>query len=198
MDDMGIAVLRTIDKLSARTDTFEIPVDKTVKFGSSLFIKVRACRKSTALDRPESAAFLQIWEKKPKQDQSTWVFSGWMFASSPSISGIEHPVYDVWVIACKNKGADKKDEAFSTETAPAVNPATSTTIDSATSPTKTQPQTPAEHTPDPSPAGQAPAAPVEEQRLSPAQINALPSFEDESSNDGENAVATPDTPDPKE
>jgi len=122
MEDMEIVVLRTIDKLSARTHTFDIPVDKTVKFGNSLFIKARACRKASPLDLPESAAFLQIWERKPKEEQSHWVFSGWMFASTPSLSAMEHPVYDVWVIACKNKSTSAKAEDFSSEKAPAETP----------------------------------------------------------------------------
>lgn len=133
MQEAGIAVLRTIDKVSARTSTFEVPVGKTVKFASGLFIKPRACRKASPLDSPESAAFLQVWEKKPGSEQSDWVFSGWMFASKPAVSAMEHPVYDVWLIACKDaaeeKGADKAkdegakkgaeaEEAFSTESAP--------------------------------------------------------------------------------
>jgi hypothetical protein len=118
MDDMGVAVLRTIDKRAARTSTFEIPVDKTVKFGRSLFIKVRACRKASPLDLPESAAFLQIWERKPSEEDARWIFSGWMFASSPSVSAMEHPVYDVWVMDCKNAVTAAKETDFSSEKEP--------------------------------------------------------------------------------
>ncbi len=108
MEDKKIAVLRTIDKLSARTHTFDVDVDKTVKFGRSLYIKVRACRKSSPLDQPESAAFLQIWEKEKPDQESAWVFSGWMFASNPSLSAMDHPVYDVWLIDCKNAETSEK------------------------------------------------------------------------------------------
>jgi len=117
MDEMQFAVLRTIDKISARTRTFEVPVGKTVKFGNSLYIRLRACRKASPLEQPENAAFLQIWEKKPEDEKSSWVFSGWMFSSSPSLSAMEHPVYDVWVIACKNETASPKEE-FSSEQEP--------------------------------------------------------------------------------
>lgn len=123
MDDMNIAVLRTIDKVSARTGVFEIPVDKTVQFGASLFIRLRACRKAPPLEPPESAAFLQVWEKKPGADKSEWVFSGWMFASSPSLSNLEHPVYDVWLIDCKNAATAAKSGDFSSESAPEGAPA---------------------------------------------------------------------------
>lgn len=122
MEEMNFAVLRTIDKISARTRTFEVPVDKTVKFGSSLFIRLRACRKASPLDQPENAAFLQIWEKKPTEEKSNWVFSGWMFSSNPSLSAMDHPVYDVWVIECKNAATSAKQE-FSSEKAPEGAPA---------------------------------------------------------------------------
>jgi hypothetical protein len=118
MDDQGIAVLRMIDKLSARSSTFDVPVDKTVKFGSRLFIKVRACRKASQLDAPESASFLQIWEKAPGAEESQWIFSGWMFASRPSASAMDHPVYDVWLIECKN--AATAAAPLSTEAVPAT------------------------------------------------------------------------------
>lgn len=123
MEDTQTVVLRTVDKLSARTHTFDIPVDKTVKFGNSLFIKVRACRKSSPLDKPESAAFLQVWERKPSEEASNWIFSGWMFASNPSLSAMDHPVYDVWVIECKNASTSaKSQETFVSDTAPAHAP----------------------------------------------------------------------------
>lgn len=127
MEDYGVVVLRTIDKLSARTHTFDIPVGKTVKFGDSLFIKVQACRKSAPIEQPESAAFLQIWERQPYEDESKWVFSGWMFASSPSISAMQHPVYDVWVIDCKKSATQAKSEEYSSEAAPRGTPEDSAT-----------------------------------------------------------------------
>lgn len=124
MEDMNVVVVRSIDKLSARTHTFDIPVDKTVQFGKSLFIKVRACRKTPPVGEPESAAFLQIWERKPHEDESRWVFSGWMFASNPALSAMDHPVYDVWVIDCKKSSTSAKSESFSSEAAPdEANPA---------------------------------------------------------------------------
>lgn len=118
MEDMNVVVVRSIDKLSARTHTFDIPVDRTVQFGNSLFIKVRACRKSPPVGEPESAAFLQIWERKPHEEESRWIFSGWMFASNPALSAMDHPVYDVWVIDCKKSVSAAKSEEYSSEDAP--------------------------------------------------------------------------------
>lgn len=119
MEDMNVVVVRSIDKLSARTHTFDIPVGRTVQFGKSLFIKVQACRKSPPVGEPESAAFLQIWERKPHEDASKWVFSGWMFASNPALSAMDHPVYDVWVIDCKKSVTSAKSETYSSEAEPA-------------------------------------------------------------------------------
>ena len=118
MEEMEIVVLKTIDKVSAYTRTFEIPVEKTVKFGASLFIKARACRKALPIEKPESAAFLQIWEKNPEKEKADWVFSGWMFASNPSISAMEHAVYDVWVVDCKNNLTSESPDEFIDEAAP--------------------------------------------------------------------------------
>lgn len=127
MASRSIVKLRTIDKLSARTHTFEIPVSKTVKFGKSLFIKARACQSASALDEPENAAFLQIWERLPQADPRTgddsrWIFSGWMFSSSPSLSAMEHPIYDVWVIECKNDATVAAAETYSAEKTPETTP----------------------------------------------------------------------------
>ncbi len=118
MEDQDIVVLRTIDKISAYTNTFEIPVNKTVQFGASLFIKARACRKSSPIEKPENAAFLQIWEKQLDGSKPKWVFSGWMFSSNPSISAMDHPVYDVWVISCRSEPTATATEEFSEEAAP--------------------------------------------------------------------------------
>ena len=70
------------------------------------------------MGEPEAAAFLQIWERKPHEDQSKWVFSGWMFSSNPALSAMDHPVYDVWVIDCKKSVTSAKSETFSSEAAP--------------------------------------------------------------------------------
>ena len=102
MTDEKTVVLKSIDKVSALSMTFEIPVGSTVKFGKSLFIKARACKKSSPFTKPESVAFLQIWEKFDGEKESKWIFSGWMYASSPALSAMEHPVYDVWVLECKS------------------------------------------------------------------------------------------------
>ena len=98
MTDYPQVRLRSLDKITARTMTFDARVGTTIKFGS-IYIKTQACRKPDLQERPEAAAFLQIWEITP-QEESKWIFSGWMFASSPALSAMDHPIYDVWVIDC--------------------------------------------------------------------------------------------------
>lgn len=98
MQDLPIVRLQSLNKITARTMIFEMQVGKTVRFGPML-IKAQSCRKSEPIDTPEAAAFLQIWEETPR-DGSKWVYSGWLFASSPGLSSVDHPIYDVWVLDC--------------------------------------------------------------------------------------------------
>ena len=95
------AVLQGLDKVTARVSTFEVPVGETVRFGT-LDIMARACDKRPPEETPESASFLDIWEVRPGEPAVS-VFRGWMFASSPALSALEHAVYDVWVVDCANK-----------------------------------------------------------------------------------------------
>ncbi|QQG37336.1 MAG: DUF2155 domain-containing protein [Micavibrio aeruginosavorus] len=105
MQDMPVVKLQSIDKITGRTVTFEARVGSTVKYGP-LYIKVQACRKAPPIEQPESAAFIQVWEVTPR-DVSKWVFSGWMFASSPALSAMDHPIYDVWVLDCMEKKTEE-------------------------------------------------------------------------------------------
>ncbi|WP_119418944.1 DUF2155 domain-containing protein [Desertibaculum subflavum] len=93
------AVLQGLDKVTARVSRFEAPVGQTVGF-NRLRITVRACRKRPPEEPPESAAFLEIDDVQPNGEVKR-VYSGWMFASSPAVAAMEHPVYDVWVLDCR-------------------------------------------------------------------------------------------------
>lgn len=108
MEDYPSVKLQGLDKSTARTTTFEAKVGSTITYGP-LFIRIQACRKAPPIETPESAAFLQIWEVPPETGKSEWVFSGWMFASSPALSAMDHPVYDVWVLDCL--GREEPNEA---------------------------------------------------------------------------------------
>jgi len=99
MEDRPLAVLMALDKVTARVSTLEIPVGMQTGY-KTLRIAVRACRKASPLDTPESSAFLEISEKREGSEPMI-IFAGWMFASSPALSAMDHPVYDVWVTDCK-------------------------------------------------------------------------------------------------
>ncbi|CAK0771058.1 DUF2155 domain-containing protein [Azospirillaceae bacterium] len=100
-DERNSALLQGLDKITARVSALPIAVGETISF-FGLRITLRACRQSAPIESPEAAAYLEIVEISPGE-QAEQVFSGWMFASSPALSGLEHPIYDVWVIACGSK-----------------------------------------------------------------------------------------------
>ena len=93
------AILQGLDKTTARVSTIEAPLDEPARFGT-LEIVARACHKKPPTETPESAAFLEIVDVRP-DSPSIQVFTGWMFASSPAVSAMEHPVYDIWVTDCR-------------------------------------------------------------------------------------------------
>ncbi len=102
----GVAVLQALDKVSAQTLRFEAKVNEPVRY-KDLVITVHACETS-ATDEPagDSVAHLEVTDQPdvlpgsaPKVARQ--VFLGWMFANAPGLHPFEHPIYDVWVIACK-------------------------------------------------------------------------------------------------
>lgn len=107
--ELPVAVLQGLDKITARISTFEIAVDETGRFGTFL-ITPRACRKRPPTETPESAVFIEIDEQKPDEEQGR-LFTGWMFASSPALNAVEHPVYDVWLLDCRSASTNGQSSA---------------------------------------------------------------------------------------
>lgn len=98
--DIGkTVVLRGVDKTTGRVSTFDAPAGQAIRFGT-LEITAQTCQSTPPEEPPETTAFLQI-DNITVNGERGRVFSGWMFASSPAVSALEHAVYDVWVIACK-------------------------------------------------------------------------------------------------
>lgn len=97
--ESNVAVLQGLNKVLGRVSTFEAPLGTLANF-ENLEIIVRKCWKAPPDERPENAALLEIREVKtgeaPKQ-----IFLGWMLSSSPGLSSLEHPVYDITVISCE-------------------------------------------------------------------------------------------------
>ena len=97
-------MLRTLDKVTATTKDYTVKVGENLKYGS-LTVAVKHCEKKPPEEVPETYAFLQITDKKRdgkgEEGEDEKLFSGWMMASNPAISALDHAVYDVWVIDCK-------------------------------------------------------------------------------------------------
>ncbi|MFQ5348721.1 MAG: DUF2155 domain-containing protein [Rhodothalassiaceae bacterium] len=96
--DDTVTIVRALDKVTARITELELPAGKEVPFGS-LLIRARTCYARPPEETPETFAYLEIDEVHDGARKR--VFSGWMVASSPALHGLEHPIYDVWVIACR-------------------------------------------------------------------------------------------------
>ena len=99
----NVGIFQGLDKITARIKTFEIKVDIPKTFGV-LDINLQKCVYSKPLDKPESIAYIKVLDKSDKyllaKDKSS-IFEGWIFASSPALNAMEHPVYDVSLISCK-------------------------------------------------------------------------------------------------
>lgn len=106
------ATLRALDKITGRSTDIIAKVGEPVLYGS-LTIELKTCFQTPPEEVPESAAFLRISSTRPVTTgqiekvaapealpETPVVFSGWMYASSPGLSALEHPVYDIWVIRC--------------------------------------------------------------------------------------------------
>jgi len=112
-DATNSAVMQALDKVTARVSTFDVPLGGVAIVGA-LSIKLYHCDKTPPEEAPESAAFIEVIEEK-RGEEPVNLFNGWMFASSPALSSIEHPVYDVWVLECVNRADTSLSENLSSE-----------------------------------------------------------------------------------
>lgn len=99
------AIVQAVDKVTAETMRFEVEVNgRPVAFNKTLIFRARACEVTAPEERERDAvAYLEVSIQSrgaPTQDVRQ-VFRGWMFASSPGLSGLQHPVYDAWVVGCR-------------------------------------------------------------------------------------------------
>jgi hypothetical protein len=94
-----VAVFSGLDKITGRIISFEVATDETVQFGS-LQITERACHTRPATETPQTTTFIEVDEVDAANEYKR-IFSGWMFAASPGLHGVEHPIYDIWLTGCK-------------------------------------------------------------------------------------------------
>lgn len=106
--DREVAVLQALDKITARVSKMTVRVGETAQFGQ-LLVEVKACRVRPPEEPPEAAAFLEVTDLGRRETRSNQAFYGWMFASSPAVSAMEHPVYDIWLAGCREAAAQGGD-----------------------------------------------------------------------------------------
>jgi hypothetical protein len=95
-----VAVFSALDKVTARISKFKVELNKTVTFGA-LSVTPRACYSRPATEEPKTDTFVEVDEKQLDGTEKR-IFTGWMFAESPGIYGLEHPTYDVWLTKCED------------------------------------------------------------------------------------------------
>ena len=94
-----VAVFSALDKVTARISKFEVELNKSVEFGS-IKVTPRVCYSRPATELPKTTTFVEVDETQLDGTQKR-IFTGWMFAESPGIFGVEHPTIDVWLTECK-------------------------------------------------------------------------------------------------
>ena len=91
--------LKILDKISSKNKLIKLKNGELKKY-KDLSIKSLKCKNSEFDDNPEITAYIQVRDLTNKSNDEVFVFNGWMFSSSPSITPFDHPVYDVWLVSC--------------------------------------------------------------------------------------------------
>jgi len=93
------AVFSGLDKITGRIISFDVAINETVQFGA-LQVTPRVCYSRPPTETPNTDAFVEV-DEVTLQGEIKRIFTGWMFAASPGLHAVEHPIYDVWVTNCK-------------------------------------------------------------------------------------------------
>ena len=101
LPNKGITIINLmgLDKITAKTSEVNIKVGEVKNFGL-LEIKAIKCVKTKNKIKNEEVAYIQVKDLSDNQDEKIFVFNGWTFSSTPSLTPIDHPVYDIWLIGC--------------------------------------------------------------------------------------------------
>ena len=122
--DNQVAVFAALDKVTAHISKLEAPIGETVKFGS-LKLTPRACHSRNPTEQPKTTAFVEVDETLLSGNERR-LFSGWMFAESPGLNAVEHPVFDVWLTECRQPIKPPEAAAASTKPSAAADPGAAT------------------------------------------------------------------------
>ena len=91
--------LKILDKISSKNELIKLKNGEEKKY-KDLLIKSMKCKNSEFDDNPETTAYIQVKDLTNKDKDDVFVFNGWLFSSSPSITPFDHPVYDIWLVNC--------------------------------------------------------------------------------------------------
>lgn len=94
-----VAAFSGLDKITGRITNFDVYIDETVQFGA-LQITPRACYSRPPTETQRTSVFLEV-DQVSLKGTVTRIFTGWMFADSPALNAIDHAVYDIWLLDCK-------------------------------------------------------------------------------------------------
>ena len=94
-----IAVFAGLDKITARITAFQVPIDETARFGA-LQVTPRVCYTRPPTEPPFTSTFVEV-DEVLIDGSIKRIFTGWMFADSPGLHAVEHPIFDVWLTDCK-------------------------------------------------------------------------------------------------
>lgn len=151
-----IAVFAALDKVTGRISHLEIPIDQTVQFGA-LKVTPRVCDTRPPTEAPHTASFVEVDEIKLTGEVER-IFTGWMFADSPGLHAVEHPVFDVWLTNCKTNEPVAPAGSEQNAAAPAA-PAAEAPAGEAPAAAAPPPEAPAAEAPPPAAAEAAPPPP---------------------------------------
>ena len=116
----AVLQLKALDKITGKAIVIMAPLNTPVHF-ATLTITARTCYSTPPSETPETSAFLQISDHRPDQPERR-AFSGWMYASSPGLNSLQHPLYDVWVINCMTSAPGQKPSVIATAPVKPVSP----------------------------------------------------------------------------
>ena len=91
--------IKILDKISSKNTLLKLKNGQLLKF-KDLSIQSLKCKNSEFDDNPEITAYIQVRDLSNQNNDEVFVFNGWMFSSSPSITPFDHPIYDVWLVKC--------------------------------------------------------------------------------------------------
>ncbi len=91
--------IKILDKISSKNTSLKLENGQLIKF-KDLSIQSLKCKNSEFDDNPEITAYIQVRDLSNQNNNEVFVFNGWMFSSSPSITPFDHPIYDVWLVKC--------------------------------------------------------------------------------------------------